>query len=231
MNDLRYAVRMLLKSPVFAMVTVLSLALGIGAGTAIFSLVNGILLSSLPVPNPQELRVVNWSGADANMSYDGFRETESPGRQNGQPPFPAEVFLALREQCAAQADIFGYSPLDDVTARARHEASSATGLMVSDNFFSGLGVRPLLAVCSALRINAPEPRRPPSSLIGGGNSSLISIPARLTSRWRSTDKASPSWACCRASSPECARGFPSQSFTYRCRTRTQVDGRCQSWRG
>jgi hypothetical protein len=130
MNDLRFASRQLLKNPGFTAVAVLSLALGIGAGTVIFSLVNAILLNSLPVPNPQDLRVINWSGADFKSGYDGELRDDGPGRRKGNA-FSYSVFLALRQQCSAQADIFGYVPLDGVAARARHDAVSAQGLMVS----------------------------------------------------------------------------------------------------
>lgn len=68
MNDLKFAFPQLIKSPGFTAVAVISLALGIGASTAVFSLVDAILLRSLPVPNPRELRVLQWSGADVRMS-------------------------------------------------------------------------------------------------------------------------------------------------------------------
>lgn len=143
MHDLRFAFRQLLKSPGFTAVAVLSLALGIGVGTSIFSLVNGILLSSLPVPNPQELRVLNWSGSDFRGGYDGDLQDDGPKRRRGNA-FSHALYQSLREQCVDQAEIFGYVPLEGGVARARREATSADALMVSDNFFPALGIRPLL---------------------------------------------------------------------------------------
>ncbi len=144
LQDIRFGFRMLVKNVGFTTIAVVSLALGIGASTAVFSLVNGIFLSSLPVPNPQELRVIEWLGTDPKFeSFSGCIWEIGPHRNKANAvSYPA--FENLRQQCAEQADIFGYAETRQISARARREAFSAEGLMVTDNFFSALQARPLI---------------------------------------------------------------------------------------
>jgi predicted permease len=156
MNDLKFAFRQLLKNPGFTCVAVWTLALGIGANTAIFSFVNAIMFRSLPVPNPHALRLIKWSGAD----WQSKPEMRLPSGRNHNGYVLAnavslQVFHSLREQCGAQADIFAYSPIfEGCTFRSRHEPIRANGLLVSGNFFSGLGVPPLMG-----RLLGPDDER------------------------------------------------------------------------
>lgn len=155
-QDVRYGLRMLVKSPGFTAVAVLSLALGIGANTAIFSLLNAVLLKSLPVRDPHELRVVNWVGHNtvlSNFTGGGMRETSSGGRVAAS--FPYATYRDFRDRGTGFEEVFAFSPLWDCTALTRTGPTSAEGLIVSGNFFQGYGAQTLIG-----RTFTPEDETP-----------------------------------------------------------------------
>lgn len=140
-NDLRLAFRQLRKTPAFALTVVLTLALGIGANTAIFTLVQAVLLQSLPVANPASLYRI---GDTDNCCVNGGYEAD-----NGDfDLFSYQLFLRLKdsapefEELAAFQSGYAYNTL---TVRRNSEtARAARGEFVTGNYFSTFGIRPLL---------------------------------------------------------------------------------------
>lgn len=134
-SDIRYALRQVRKFPVFAATTVLTLALGIGATTAIFTVMNAVLLRSLPVPNPQQLFYLN---VPTEQPYGAFNTG------NGDTSFSRPVFEVLRQDHRAFSDVMAFAPLSSdnkVAVRIGNDPpEQASANMVSGNFFSGLGV-------------------------------------------------------------------------------------------
>ncbi|HYP29039.1 MAG TPA: ABC transporter permease [Blastocatellia bacterium] len=144
-QDLRYGMRMLFRSPVFTAVAVLSLALGIGANTAIFSLVNAVLLENLPVRNPEQLVLLRWIASGRNIppdSVSGFLDLNF-----GQPfstSFSYPAFEDFRERNEVFSDVFAFSELGRLNVSIDGQAESAEGQIVSGDYYSGLGVQPVL---------------------------------------------------------------------------------------
>ncbi|HLZ42417.1 MAG TPA: ABC transporter permease [Candidatus Sulfotelmatobacter sp.] len=134
-QEFRYAVRQLYNSPGFAVTVVLTLALGIGVNSAIFSVMNAVLLRGLPVPNPQELVYLHVPTGQP----DGAGNTG-----NSSTSFSEPVFEDLRQDHHAFADLIAFVPLaiGKVAVRFGDTPEEAEGDMVSGNFFSGLGISP-----------------------------------------------------------------------------------------
>ena len=133
-QDVRYSVRVLLQLPVFSAVVVLTLALGIGANTAIFSVVNALLLTPLPYQNPDRLvRLVENVPAEESPSGQAVRVSGIQQRE----------FLEWREQTRTLSHMAIYSPVA-MTLSGRGEAVRLNGRRVSPALFAMLGVTPLI---------------------------------------------------------------------------------------
>ena len=130
-QDLRFGIRMLIKNPGFTAVAILSLALGIGANTAIFSLVDAVLIKSLPVKNPEQLVAFdsrNSRGEKSNFSHPVFKELRA--RRQGF----SGVFAAMD----------GTSRLELTGSRSIDGTGQAEVQLVSGEYFQVLGINPII---------------------------------------------------------------------------------------
>ena len=153
-QDLRYGARQLRLNPGFTAVAVLSLALGIGANTAIFELVDAVRLRSLPVRNPQELSYIDFQKGSARNGWFSTRSAKLTYKN----------WDLIRTQQQAFSDSFAWSA-SRFNLADRGEARYAEGLYVSGDFFRGLGITPILG-----RVLTSEDDKPgcgsPGAVIG-----------------------------------------------------------------
>ena len=133
-KELALGCRLLVKDPGFTSVTVLSLALGIGANTAIFTLMDAVMLRMLPVNHPEQLvslRMTDPSDRSFLRSIDGNSETS----------FPYPAYLQMRERNTVLASLFAFKGAGRLNVQVNGEAELGRGQMVSQNYFGALGVR------------------------------------------------------------------------------------------
>ncbi len=165
-GDLRYALRMLAKSPGFALIAVGSLALGIGANTAIFSIAKHVLLDRLNVPHPAELRLFEWHSARKSAVHSSWGDWLSTPQQVISTSFSYPVYEVLRKQNHALADLFAFKDLGQLNVTANGEAEVVEGDLVSGNFYEQMEVQPQLGRA----IGAADDRvgAPPVAVISDG---------------------------------------------------------------
>jgi predicted permease len=125
LNDLRYSVRTLTKKPAFAIVVVLTLALGIGANTTIFTVVNAYLLRPLPFTDPERLVSLTDVQPPNDLTPASFPEFDDWRKGN-------QVFTEVAGQFSASLNLIG-----------RREPERVLGVLVSENYFSMLGIQPV----------------------------------------------------------------------------------------
>src|SRR5215469_3730724 len=149
LRDVRYGFHTMAANKTFSALAIVSLALGIGANTAIFSFMDSLLLRALPVPDPQSLVVLKWhtkvEAHSWNSVTQGFSGSTYPDSQNGTIAgiFPYPAFELLRRDGRVFSSVFGRYAWDDFNLNVKGEAEVAKGDFVTGDFFNGLQIAPV----------------------------------------------------------------------------------------
>src|SRR5277367_599642 len=130
MNDLRFALRMLLKQPLFSILTVVTLALGIGATAAVFSLVQGVLLTPPPYRNPERIVLIPAARADSQKIDEGRG-------------WPAAQWMEWQKEGKSFESVAAYAWTFNFLVREQG-SESLEGMVVTKDYFRVTGLQPML---------------------------------------------------------------------------------------
>ena len=148
LQDIRYAIRILRKSPAFTAIAILTLAIGIGANTALFSIVNGVLLNPLPYPHPEQLVAVYADSPETSQGYVTYLN-----------------FLDWQRMNRSFSSITMYRN-QDYNFSTSGPSERVSGFMVSADFFQTLGIPPVLG--RLFRASDDHIGAAPVVILGGG---------------------------------------------------------------
>jgi macrolide transport system ATP-binding/permease protein len=147
-QDLRYGARTILRNPAFTILAALSLALGIGANTAIYSFMDALLMRRLPVADPQSLVVLKWHIAAKKNSHDSVLHDisgqiyDDPRTGSTSAVFPFPAFEQLRRSNDVLSILFAHRPVLKLNVMVLGQAEVTGGEYVSGGYFRGLGTAP-----------------------------------------------------------------------------------------
>jgi macrolide transport system ATP-binding/permease protein len=153
-QDMRYAFRAMKSNRLFTLLATLTLALGIGANTAIYSFLDAILVRTLPVADPQSLIVFKWHcktqhdsvmhGMSTGLSSDTYEDPHT-GTIGGIFPYPAFELVQKHNNDSVFSSVFAFESAfaDSLNVSIKGEPGVQPGIFVSGEFFSGLGVSPV----------------------------------------------------------------------------------------
>ena len=163
-RDLRHAARMLLQSKGWTAVVLLSLSLGIGANATLFTAINGVLLQTVPVPDPDSLVRLKWHGDNQmvrNTNEYGFSQPYQGKQVTSTFSYPA--FLALRKANQTLTDLVACAPTGGANVVIDGQAEISPVFLASGNYFSVLRVTPR---AGRLLVEADDqPSAPPVAVI------------------------------------------------------------------
>ncbi len=174
-RDIRYAGRMMAANPLFSAMATLSLALGIGANTAIYSFMDAILMRALPVQRPESLVLINWHAKGRrppviHSSSGSSWNDPHTGLTSGNMPYG--FFEQVRDSVKGSdsnpvlASVFGYSAAGRMNLQIAGQADTGSALYVSGGFFNGLGVPP--AAGRLIDLSDDEVGAPPVATVSYG---------------------------------------------------------------
>ena len=156
-QDIRYGLRAMTANKLFTAMAALSLALGIGANTAIYSFMDAIMIRALPVQHPEQLAILNWRAPRNAPVVRGLSGSayDEPGGNRTSPNYPYPAYELLRDKNNVFSALFGYANAGRLNLVVDGLAELGEGQYVTGGYFADLGVRPAVG-----RLISPEDDKP-----------------------------------------------------------------------